>query len=192
MDAALASTYEARAPTQTVLYGLVREHLASLLQSTRETYTIPLPAYVEDAFRAYLRCGVFAHGFACLHCETCNENRLLAFRCKGRAMCPSCAGRRMANTAAHLVDRVLTRVPVRQYVLSLPFELRTLAAFRADVLTMLSRIFFESIRARYYRFLKQQAEKDPPIRIVPSHGADVLMTPPAKEIILLLTKQGRV
>jgi hypothetical protein len=43
-----------------------------------------------------------------------------------------------------------------------------------------------------YRFLKQEAEKDPPIRIVPSHGADVLMTPPAKELILLLTKQGRV
>jgi Transposase zinc-binding domain/Putative transposase len=149
MAAARASTYEARAPTQTVLYGLVREHLASRLQSTRETYTRPLPAYVEDAFRAYLRCGVFAHGFARLHCKICNENRLLAFSCKGRAMCPSCAGRPMANTAAHSIGRVLPRVPVRQYVLSLPFELRTLAAFRADVLTMLSRIFFESIRARY-------------------------------------------
>ena len=35
----------------------------------------------------------------------------------------------MANTAAHLVDRVLPpNVPVRQYVLSLPYELRRLAA----------------------------------------------------------------
>jgi hypothetical protein len=43
-----------------------------------------------------------------------------------------------------------------------------------------------------YRFLKQEAEKDPPIRIVPSHGADIVMTPPAKELVDLLTHQGRV
>ena len=30
----------------------------------------------------------------------------------------------MADTAAHLVDRVLPEVPVRQWVLSLPFGLR--------------------------------------------------------------------
>ncbi len=55
----------------------------------------------------------------------------------------------MANTAAHLVDRVLPAVPVRQWVLSLPFELRAIAAYRADVLTALSRIFVESVFARY-------------------------------------------
>lgn len=57
----------------------------------------------------------------------------------------------MANTAAHLVDRVLPAVPVRQWVLSLPFELRRLAAFRADVARALGRIFvdvaFEQKRA---------------------------------------------
>ena len=41
-----------------------------------------------------------------------------------RGFCPSCGGRRMADTAAHLVDRVLPRVPVRQWVLTLPFCLR--------------------------------------------------------------------
>ena len=30
----------------------------------------------------------------------------------------------MADTAAHLVDRVLPEAPVRQWVLSLPFSLR--------------------------------------------------------------------
>lgn len=51
----------------------------------------------------------------------------------------------MANTAAHLVDRVLPAVPVRQWVLSLPFELRNLAAFRADVARALGRIFIEAV-----------------------------------------------
>jgi len=34
--------------------------------------------------------------------------------------CPSCGARRMAQTAAHLLDHVIPRVPVRQWVLSLP------------------------------------------------------------------------
>jgi hypothetical protein len=41
----------------------------------------------------------------------------------------------MANTAAFLVDRVVPDVPLRQYVLTLPYELRKLVAFKADVLT---------------------------------------------------------
>ena len=55
----------------------------------------------------------------------------------------------MANTGAAIVDRVLPDVPVRQYVLSLPFDLRKLAAFKADVLTALGRIFVDSIFASY-------------------------------------------
>ena len=39
-----------------------------------------------------------------------------------RGFCPSCGGRRMADTAAHLVHRVLPRVPVRQWVLTLHFH----------------------------------------------------------------------
>ena len=50
---------------------------------------------------------------------TSGYDRFVAFSCKGRGFCPSCGGRRMADTAAHLVDRVLPEVPVRQWVLSL-------------------------------------------------------------------------
>jgi hypothetical protein len=37
------------------------------------------------------------------------------------------------GAGAQLVDRTLPAVPVRQWVLSLPFELRRLAAFHAGV-----------------------------------------------------------
>ncbi len=40
--------------------------------------------------------------------------------CKGRGLCPSCNVRRMAETAAHLVDHVIPPLPVRQWVLSVP------------------------------------------------------------------------
>lgn len=61
----------------------------------------------------------------------------------------------MANGAAHLVDRVLPDVPLRQYVLSLPYELRRLAAFKADVLTTLARIFVEATFASYRAWAKR-------------------------------------
>ena len=58
----------------------------------------------------------------------------------------------MAETAANLVDRVLPRVPVRRWVLSLPFALRYRMAFDAkltsEVLTAFIQTLFASLRSR--------------------------------------------
>src|SRR5262249_20909096 len=67
------------------------------------------------------------------------------FSCKQRGLCPSCGCRRMCEEAATITDRILPNVPIRQYVLSLPFELRGLAATKPDVLTAIGRIFAEEI-----------------------------------------------
>jgi hypothetical protein len=141
----LPSGYVPRRPTETVLFALVRDHLGGFLAHARETYDRGLPRYVEQAFRAYLECGIFSHGFLRFHCDGCHQDLLVAFACKGRGICPSCGARRMCNSAAQIVDRVLPAVPVRQWVLSLPFELRRLAAFRADVATALGRLFIDAI-----------------------------------------------
>jgi hypothetical protein len=143
--------YASRRPTETILYAVVRDHLEAFLAHARESYERGLPRYVEQAFRAYLTCGVFAHGFLRLHCDACRRDLLVAFTCQGRGICPSCAGRRMANAGACIVDRVLPAVPVRQWVLSLPFELRRLAAFRADVAGALGRIFIDAVAAEQKR-----------------------------------------
>jgi hypothetical protein len=132
-----------------VLYELVREHLESFVAHARENYEGGLPRYVEQEFRAFLKCGLFSEGFSRVHCDACGHDLLVAFSCHGRTICPSCTGRRMANVAAHLVDRVLPDVPLRQYVLTVPYELRKLAAFKADVLTALARTFVEAIFATY-------------------------------------------
>ena len=58
----------------------------------------------------------------------------------------------MADTAAHLVDRVLPEVPVRQWVLSLPFALRYRLAYDApltsEVLNLFLRTLYASLRRR--------------------------------------------
>ncbi len=59
----------------------------------------------------------------------------------------------MADTAAHLVDRVFPRVPVRQWVLSLPWEVRYILARDAKLLTGALRIFTGEV----FRHLRRQA-----------------------------------
>ena len=55
----------------------------------------------------------------------------------------------------HLVDCILPAVPIRQFVLSFPFELSLLAATKPEVLRALARIHAEEL-ARHY---KQAAQK---------------------------------
>ena len=51
----------------------------------------------------------------------------------------------MADIAAHLVDRVVPTVPVRQWVLSLPFALRYLMAYDARLTTHVLNVFIRSL-----------------------------------------------
>jgi len=58
-----------------------------------------------------------------LRCADCAHEKLVAFSCKRRGFCPSRGARRTAESAARLVDQVIPRVPVRQWVLSFPISL---------------------------------------------------------------------
>ena len=112
-------------PSDGVVYQVVRDHFETFrAEAAHLRDGEGLPRFVEDEFRAFLRCGWLAGGFARFHCRDCGLDRLVPFSCKGRAVCGSCGGRRMAERAAHLVDHVFPAVPVRQWVLTLPPRLR--------------------------------------------------------------------
>ena len=98
-----------------------------------------------DELRAYLRCGIFAHGFSRVACLSCGRDEALPFSCKNRFVCPSCCARRMYDTAAHLVDRVLPQAPFRQWVLSYPFALRLALARDLLAAQRSQRIFIEEV-----------------------------------------------
>ena len=111
-------------PERTLWYRIVQTHLETWLElSTGQSGESP-PAYVERIFRRYLESGILAHGFARAYCDECQHDFLIAYSCMGRGVCPSCNTRRMVETAAHLADHVFPRLPVRQWVLSVPKRLR--------------------------------------------------------------------
>src|SRR5712691_6010546 len=128
------ATYEPRDPSHTVLYKVIADHLETFLTSLdADPDAKGLPAYVQREFYDYLQCGILAHGFLRLGCDTCKQEMLLAFSCKRRGFFPSCAGRRMAQTAAHLVECVIPWVPTRQWVVSVPMPLRYWMASSQDL-----------------------------------------------------------
>ena len=117
--------YRPRDAEHTVLHRVVAEHLEAFLGAVAEAGDgAGLPQFVEREFREFLRCGVYEAGVARFQGEGCAREHLVPFSCKGRGFCPSCGGRRMTERAAHLVDAVLPWVPVRQWVLTVPYRLR--------------------------------------------------------------------
>ncbi|MGE4606418.1 MAG: transposase [Myxococcota bacterium] len=147
--------YERHQPEQTLLHEVVREQLESFLSRARERGA-PTARFVERELRAYLDCGVLARGFMRVHCDGCGHDRLVAFSCKGRGFCPSCGGRRMADTAARLVDCVLPEVPVRQWVLTLPYPLRYRCAWDARLTSEVLRAFLRALFADQRRRARDQ------------------------------------
>ena len=117
-----------------MLYQVVRDHFETFRSQAADLRDGEgLPRFVEQEFHDFLRCGWLAGGFARFRCPACGLDRLVPFSCRGRGFCPSCGGRRMAERAAHLVDRVFPVVPVRQWVLSLPHRLRYRLAWDHDL-----------------------------------------------------------
>jgi len=135
--------YQRHRPKKTLLYQLVSRHYPVFRQQLAEDGRI-LPDYVQRKFEDYLKCGRLEYGFLRVRCETCHEERLVAFSCKRRGFCPSCGARRMAESAALLVDEVFPHQPVRQWVLSFPYLLRFLFASRpvitGQVLGIVNRV----------------------------------------------------
>ena len=116
------AAYRRRRPEETTLYAVVRDQINTLYAAVDAGFDdAALPPFVRQEFEGYLGCGLACRGFARLECESCHARHLVAFSCRGRGFCPSCLGRRMAQTVANWQDHVLPpSVPLRQFVLTLP------------------------------------------------------------------------
>jgi hypothetical protein len=148
----IAPAYRPRDAEHTVLHQVIAEHLEAFVGAVAEASDgAGLPQFVEREFREFLLCGMYEAGVARFQCEGCAREHLVPFSCKGRGFCPSCGGRRMTERAAHLVDEVLPWVPVRQWVLTMPYRLRYQLAWNHGLSRAVLRVYTRVLLDVYRR-----------------------------------------
>lgn len=146
--AGLPFGYLRRDPEQSYLYQTVRENWQTFLAQAEDSGK-GLPFYVVKEFEGFLKCGVLAHGFVRMKCEQCRHEKLVAFSCKKRGFCPSCCGRRMAETGIFLSENVFPAVPVRQWVMSFPVPLRYWMAANPKLMSAVLGVVTRAITGFY-------------------------------------------
>jgi len=115
------AAYRARSPRATSLYRLFETHFEEVRGQWEERFERRFGfwrGFVDEQVRRYLDCGLFENGFVRIRCPDCAEEYLLAFSCKTRDLCPSCAAKRSAATAALLAEDVIEEVGHAQWVLT--------------------------------------------------------------------------
>jgi hypothetical protein len=142
--------YRPRQPERTAL----RQILVHSLKSTRaalDADEVYLPRFVWRELEAIIDCGDVHKGFVRVVCGSCKHERVVGFSCKGRGVCSSCVGRKMNELAYHLDDHVVPLVPIRQFVLTLPIQLRFLVARDPKLLSAVRAVFLRAVSGLYRR-----------------------------------------
>ena len=142
--------YRRRTPEKTPLYRIVyreRDNLPRLWEECFQQKYGVLRNEVLETLDAYLNCGILAHGVARAECESCKHSIVIAFSCKKRGVCPSCAAKRAVIFAEHLHDKVLAPVPQRHIVFSIPKRLRVFFRYDRSLNSILFHAAWESLVA---------------------------------------------
>ena len=144
--------YARRTPEQTDLYRVVFHHHEELTQVWDDIYQKQFGYFrkeVQTAFFKYLDCGILLNGCARARCKKCHHSILIALSCKQRGICPSCDTKRMLRFAEHLHENVLTQVPHRHLVMSIPKRIRPFFKFNRQLNSLLFDAAWESLKALY-------------------------------------------
>ena len=90
----LGAGYRRHRPEDTLLYQIVAQHYPAFA-AMMSAHGRPLPTFVQREFEDYRKCGRLDYGFLRVCCSVCHAEKLVAFSCKRRGLCPSCGARRI-------------------------------------------------------------------------------------------------
>lgn len=139
--------YERHRPEETVLHRVVSTYWPTFCERVEALGS--LPKFVVRDVDEYLRCGILEQGFIRAQCTNCGFERLVALSCKRRGFCPSCLGRRMSDTAVWLTEHVIPTVQIRQWVCTLPWELRVRVGYDRELCAMVLDTFIRELQRSY-------------------------------------------
>ena len=82
------AVYVRHRPETTLLYQIVQVYWPEF-QAELASHGRHLPTFITKEFDEYLKCGRLEHGFLRVRCESCHDEKLVAFSCKRRGHCLS-------------------------------------------------------------------------------------------------------
>jgi len=139
-----------REPEKTALFKWSSKHLLTFEQQwTDKSDGHTLPSFVTDELHDFLGCGILARGLAQLFCPTLPRALCRGVELQGPRVLSELWRPAHERGALTLVDHVLPEVPIRQFVLTVPFPLRFPLAFDGKLLGQVLRIFTDTVAANY-------------------------------------------
>ncbi|MEX1088825.1 MAG: transposase [Phycisphaeraceae bacterium] len=152
--------YRPRQPLESDFHRLVRTYFDDFRAAYADRYARRLGFWrpvIHKAVRHFLKCGDPHHGFARVRCPDCRHEFFVAFSCKQRCICPSCAQKRTLLFGLHVADDICRPVPHRQFVWTIPKRLRIFFRFHRDLLNRLPPLAWQTIREVYSALLGDDA-----------------------------------
>jgi len=122
------TVYKKRHPEKSDLYKIAYRYFEAYERCYEKRYESEyghFRAIIRATVWKYLDCGIMEHGFARARCPGCGYDFFVAFSCKTRFFCPSCAQKRTLIWG-EWVSGVLADVDHRQWVFTIPKVLRKL------------------------------------------------------------------
>ena len=154
-----AGQYSRHQPEKTILYEVIQKSWETF-QTQAEENGKSIVLYIKKEFQAYLQCGMLAFGFLRLKCTDCQHEKILAFSSKKRGFCPSCCAKRMSESGVFMSEKVFPDVPVRQWVITVPFPLRYWMASRPALMTKILAIITRAINGYYQQKARKSGISD--------------------------------
>ena len=121
--------YKRRTPEKSDLYRIAYQHFEEYEKIYPERYEEEYGYFrkiITATICKYLDCGIMENGFARIRCPDCGYDFFVAFSCKTRFFCPSCAEKRTLIWGEWVKEHVLKDVAHRQWVFTIPKALRKL------------------------------------------------------------------
>jgi hypothetical protein len=134
------------------LYQLLEAHFPEFEQVYAKCYAErygPWRPAIARAVADYAKCGDLREGFARVHCPKCGHDLFVALSCRKRCLCPSCHQKQSLQTGLHVAEEVCVPVPHRQFVFTVPRNLRPYFRQRRELLSALPLLAWETVRDVY-------------------------------------------
>ena len=148
----LRSCYRPRDHEASPFFKIVRDHFDEFERVYPERYQQRYGYWrpvVRSSIDKFLKCGDPKEGFARVRCPDCKAEFFVAFSCRARGACPSCAQKRSLLLAHRLNEEVLADVPHRQWVFTIPRRLRAYFRYDRSLLGKLCHEAWETVRHVY-------------------------------------------